>query len=411
MWNGNNDYHDDDYGGYSTPRSGSHPSYDGDSDYFEAQDAWGDRYGGFQGAQPENGGWLSQIRGLLNWDEVASEIAQESQARLAIVGLPRSGKRTLFNHLRGWDLLEPVVHSDEMDELIQVEPYGAFVLGRLPLNARHIQSGMEINMALGDPQLVLYLIDGEYGVRAADYRWISLLRHSGRPLVIALNKVDLLQNEADRDRMLAEVESKMGCSVVPISSLLGQGVNDDLLPAVLQASPKLTIPLGREIQSLRRVAARKVINQTAVFAGLVSTQPIPFLDIPLQAALQVGLVMRIGAAYGRPARSGMTRENVGAVLSTLAARYLMQTALKFVPILGWAASGAIGWVATFGVGELAIRYYESDSQNSWSHWVRLRPHLALPKQLSWDWFRLKPIHHLHEPEGKLTEIEKGEPHE
>ena len=371
--------------------------YDGDPDYYEAHDYGDDRYGGhaYEYGQ-ESGGMLQQVRNLLNWDEVASEIIHESQARLAIVGLSGSGKNALFNRLRGWAMPETEPIEIEPEEVgIQVEPYGTFVLGRLPFAADAIFSGMDIGMALGEPHLVVYLLDGECGVRGADYRWVSMLRHSGRPLVVALNKCDLIADPQELQSLLQEAEQKLGCQIVPISALYGTHIEEQLLPAVLHASPKLTIPLAREIASLRRTAARRVIHQTAALAGLISTQPIPLLDIPFQAALHVGLVMRIGAAYGRPAASGMNRENLGAVFSTLAIRYAAQTALKFLPLLGWAASGAIGWAATFAMGELTIRYYESDSQKPWSTWISSRPHLRPSKQLSWDWFQPKPITYLH----------------
>ena len=105
-----------------------------------------------------------------------------------------------------------------------------------------------------------------------------------------------------------------------------------------------------------------MIRNGAIIAGMTSTQPIPLLDIPFQATIQAGLVMRIAAAYGYAPTGGLSRELITTILSSLLLRYLGQTVLKFIPFLGWVASGLIGGSAVWLIGEAAIRYYENDAQ-------------------------------------------------
>jgi uncharacterized protein (DUF697 family) len=121
---------------------------------------------------------------------------------------------------------------------------------------------------------------------------------------------------------------------------------------MLDAAPRLAVPLGREIRGLRRVAARRVIRQTAVLSGLMGVQPVPMLDIPLQAMVQVGVVMRVGAAYGYAPTGGMNREMMGTVISTLGLRYLVLALVKFIPFVGWAVSGALCALMTYFLEEM-----------------------------------------------------------
>ncbi|MCP4425333.1 MAG: GTP-binding protein [Chloroflexi bacterium] len=306
-------------------------------------------------------GWIENLRHLWQWDELAAEIGQESQARVAFVGLKGAGKSLLFNRLRGWVISETA--SDETAVAQQSQPFdldveslGLFVLADLPSHtAANRMMGPELLMALGDPALVVYLLDGSEGIRPDDFRWTAALRSGGKPLILALNKVDTV---VEPDALIAEAVRKLGIPAIPISAETGSNVEDKLLPAMLDAVPRLAVPLGREISGLRKAAARRVIRQAAMLSGLMGAQPVPMLDIPLQAMVQVGVVMRVGAAFGHAPTGGMNREVMGTVISTLGLRYLALALVKFVPFVGWAVSGALCGGMTVLMGEAAIRYYE-----------------------------------------------------
>lgn len=303
------------------------------------------------------GSFWESFRAPWQWDELAAEINQESRARVAFLGLAGAGKSLLFNRIRGW----VVSWTDPAGPVsgLYVESYGAFVLADLPIQTEETPgaAGDDLLLSLGDPSLLIYLIHATQGVSQADYRWVARLRATGKPLIIVLNQCDRL---ADPAPAMAEAQHRLGFPVIPISAHTGWNVEERLLPALLDAAPKLAVPLGREIASLRRHASRRVMRQVALFAALMSAQPIPLLDIPFQAMLQVGLVMRIGAAYGRPPTGSINREMIAAVAAYLAGYSLIQTLLKFVPILGWAVNALLGGFVSLAIGELAMRYYESD---------------------------------------------------
>lgn len=298
-------------------------------------------------------GWLHDFGDQWGrWDGVAAEVGQESQARVILTGLTGAGKSTLFNWLRGWIVSLPEVRLGEQGDM-SVEAFGAFALADLPESDRlPIEDLLSL---LGDPALVVYLLDGRLGVTQSDFRWIAHLRASGRPLVIAVNKSELV---ADPDALLAEVHRRVGVRAVAISAQDGLNVEEALLPAMLDAAPHLAVTLGREVGSLRRQAARRVIRRAALFAGMLSAQPLPVLDIPAQIAIQAGVMMRVGAAYGHAPANGISREVLVAGACVLCVSYLTQTLLKFVPLLGWAINAVLGAVATWLLGEVALFLYE-----------------------------------------------------
>lgn len=328
----------------------------------------------YQPAEPVPGGngWLDNLPGHWQWDELAAEVNQESQARVVLAGPPGAGKSLLFNRLRGWVI--SYSEPNEPDGRLHLEFYGSFILADLPADEWAAQwSGDELLPALGDPALFVYTLDAA-GVSQVDYRWISLLRATGKPVLVVLNKCDLID---DVNTAVAEARRRLAMPVVPISAATGLNVETLFLPALLDAAPRLAVTLGREIVSLRRAASCRVMRQVALLAGMMGAQPIPLLDLPFQALLQVGMVMRIGAAFGYPPSGGVNREVVGTVIGTLGLRYLSASLLKFVPLLGWAVGGLFSATATMLLGEAAIRYYEAGAT------VPLRQYLVNGRDWLW----------------------------
>ncbi len=319
-------------------------------------------------------GLLDGLHDLGRWDELAAEVTREGQGRVVIAGLPQAGKRLLLNRLRGWDMA-PVWRPPvaEHAQGVAIESYGSFVLADLtePGDGRPLDAE-ELLLLLGDPALALYVIDAGRGVLAVDYRWVATLRGGGRPVLVALNN-----SAPDDGAAVAEAARRLGATVIPIDAASGWNVEAALLPALLNTVPRLAVPLGREIQALRQTAARRIIRQTALLVGILGGQPIPLLDLPFQIMLQSGMVMRVGASFGYAPGGGLNREIVATVAGALAVRYLAQTLVKLVPLLGWAAGGALAAGSTLLIGEAAIHYYAAGGTVPFRKWLR-RPHPARP---------------------------------
>ncbi len=383
--------------------------YDDNTDKGNGHGRWTESVGG---------GLFDSLRDLWQWDGLAAEIGQESQARVAFVGLPGVGKSLLFNRLRGWVISgreggTAVSDIFELEADLRLESLGVFVLADLP--SRLEESGLSspaLMMNLCDPALVVYLLDATTGVTADDYRWVAALRATGKPLLVVLNKCDLA---GDETTITQEANEKLGMPVIPISAHTGHNVEARLLPAMLDAVPRLAVPLGRELRSLRRHAARRVIRQAALLSGVVGAQPVPLLDLPFQVMIQVGVVMRVGAAYGYVPTGSLNREVVGTVVGTLGIRYLALALVKFIPFVGWAVAGLLSGAMTFLIGEAAICYYEVDAQVPLSRLVghprdRLRHH----RQQTRDWlsqtFRRRPrwVTAVAHPEEEIIEVEDHE---
>jgi uncharacterized protein (DUF697 family) len=327
------------------------------------------------------GGALDGLQDLGRWDELAATVTQEGQGRVVVAGLPGAGKRLLLNRLRGWDLAS--LRTAEQFDGVAVESYGSFVLADLsrPPEGRSL-GGDELLLWLGDPALVVYVVDAGRGVLAADYRWVALLRAGGRPILVALNNAAAIDDEA---AAVAEAARRLGTTVIAIDGASGRNVEEGLLPALLNAVPRLAVPLGREIAAVRKPAARRIIRQAALLAGLLGAQPIPLLELPFQVMLQSGVVMRVGASFGYAPGGGLNREIMATVGGALAGHYLAQTVAKLVPVVGWAVAGVLAALSTLLIGEAAIAYYGAGGS------VPLRSWLRRPGRLGAIWRRRKAV--------------------
>ncbi|MGA9275618.1 ribosome biogenesis GTPase Der [Ilumatobacter sp.] len=169
-------------------------------------------------------------------DEVAAP-------RIAIVGRPNVGKSTLFNRLVGEE--RAVVHDmpgttrDSIDTLVETED-GPMVFidtagmrrkGKIDDSAEYY-SMVRALRAIDDADVALLVIDGTEGVTSQDQRLAERVNASGCPILLVLNKWELVSPENRLEKM-AELHRRLAfvgdAPILKISALTGKNVSR-LLP-------------------------------------------------------------------------------------------------------------------------------------------------------------------------------------
>ncbi|WP_110241259.1 ribosome biogenesis GTPase Der [Nocardioides gilvus] len=160
---------------------------------------------------------------------------------LAVVGRPNVGKSTLVNRIIGRReaVVEdrPGVTRDRVSydanwngRAFTVVDTGGWNPDATGL-AEQIAGQAEIAVSLADA--VLFVVDAMVGITDADAAVVKILRKSGKPVVLAANKVDDLRTETE-----AYALWNLGLGEpFPISALHGRG-SGDLLDACLEALPE-----------------------------------------------------------------------------------------------------------------------------------------------------------------------------
>jgi small GTP-binding protein len=304
---------------------------------------------------------MLEIRRLfdaLDWNELARQVAEETRARVAIVGPVNSGKSTLFNTLKGREI-SPVAALPGTTRELHHEQWGPFTLTDTP-GFGEVNGVDRASIALEGVEVanvILLVVDAVAGVRQADYALLQQLKSTGKPVVVVLNKIDLLKKS--HDPVVAHARDKLGePALIPISALKGTNIDKLLLPRLIDAHPALAVALGRALPPYRRQAAKKVIRNSAVVNTFIGAEPIPGLDIPFLLAVQARMVLRVAAIYGEPLNAQHAKTLVATIAGGVTLRFLAQEVAKLVPGPGWIAAGAVAGTGTWAIGQVAVQYFE-----------------------------------------------------
>ena len=163
-----------------------------------------------------------------------------------IVGRPNVGKSTLFNRLTGTRRSivtdEPGITRDRIYGTASWEGHAFEVVdtgGLLPDDQAAIPREIfrQAHVAIEAAALLVLVVDARAGVHPLDAELARSLRRAGKPILIAANKVDSSQQEAQ-----AAAFYTLGDEVYPVSAEHGRGV-DELLDAVTR---RLPAPAARE---------------------------------------------------------------------------------------------------------------------------------------------------------------------
>jgi len=176
---------------------------------------------------------------------------------LAVVGRPNVGKSTLVNRILG---RREAVVEDVPGVTRDRVPYDALWNGRRftvvdtggwDPEARGLaeQISLQAEIAVGLADAVLFVVDTAVGITDTDETVVKILRRSGKPVVLAANKVDDQRAESE-----AALLWNLGLGEpYAVSALHGRG-SGDLLDAVLEALPAAPDEVFDAPRGPRRIA-------------------------------------------------------------------------------------------------------------------------------------------------------------
>ncbi|MBR0353815.1 MAG: ferrous iron transport protein B [Oscillospiraceae bacterium] len=169
----------------------------------------------------------------------------DQQLRIALAGNPNSGKTTLFNKLTGanqfvgnWPGV--TVEKKEGKLIVDKEVILTDLPGIYSLSPYTLEEVVARNYLIEEkPDAILNIVDATNLER--NLYLTTQLTELGIPVVIALNMMDLVRKAGDSIN-IKELSRELGCRIVEISALKGDGVTEAAKAAIEAAKTGKTIP-------------------------------------------------------------------------------------------------------------------------------------------------------------------------
>jgi len=205
---------------------------------------------------------------------------------VAIVGRPNVGKSTLFNRLardhRAITHDRPGITRDRLEATADFD--GRFVTlvdtGGMDYEAEEEiarQIVVQAEMALTMADVVLFLVDGKAGRTSLDDDMAERLRRTGKPVVVAVNKVD------GQERMAALTSDfhAWGFPLLPLSAAHGHGLGDVVTALANLLPEERDEPEVKQLRTVLRLAVlgRPNAGKSSILNALLGESRLIVSDI------------------------------------------------------------------------------------------------------------------------------------
>jgi GTP-binding protein Era len=283
--------------------------------------------------------------------------------QVAIVGPANVGKSTLYNQI----VLEPqdravvsavpgttrVSQAADVGIFTLIDTPGADAVGAVGEEER--QKAMD---SAGNADVIVLMFDAAHGIRPSEKELFQALSGLDKPMIVALNKMDLVKGE--RASVIGKAAADLGIEshqVVPLRAIKGEGI-ERVLMAVAKSEPGIVAALGAALPAYRWDLAQVTIGRAASTAAAIAITPLPFLDFIPLVGVQATMVLSIARIY----KQKMTLARARDLILTFGLGFLGRTLFYELSKLGgppgWLVSAAVAAGTTAAIGYAVMIWFE-----------------------------------------------------
>jgi GTP-binding protein len=235
--------------------------------------------------------------------------------RVAVVGRPNVGKSTLFNRMCGKRKAivgdEPGITRDRIYGTVSWNGRSFELLdtgGMIP----NVQETMpekileQVEKAIGESDLLILVVDGRAGVTSADEQLLPILRRAGKPIWVAVNKIDVPELEAHAGAFYSFGAEEL----FALSAEHSRGIGDLLDAIAARAGEDSPCP-GPDIESeiALAVVGRPNVGKSSLVNRLLGIERAIVSEIPGTTRDSVDtMIIRDGVRYRIIDTAGIRRK-------------------------------------------------------------------------------------------------------
>jgi small GTP-binding protein len=298
-----------------------------------------------------------------------AQVAAGDRQKIAIVGPANVGKSTLYNQL---------IQSSEDKAAVsavagttrrpQVGEGGLFMIVDTPGVDAYGSLGVEEKeLALSAAQqadVLVLMFDGSHGIRDPEVGIYQEYRSLGKPMVVALNKMDLVGDErAKVTSNSAAALNLMVDEIIPMSAKKGWGIAPVLIAAA-KVEPQIVAALGRALPAYRWDLTQARIGRAASTAAAIAITPLPFIHFIPLVGVQTALVLSIARIYDQRVTLARAKEIIAAFGLGFLGRSLFYELTKIGGPPAWAVSAAVAAGTTAALGYAVAVWFDQDRRIS-----------------------------------------------
>jgi GTP-binding protein Era len=308
-------------------------------------------------------GDVKRWRGLV--DQAVSHLrsAVGEKSRIAIVGPVNVGKSTLYNlFVRKKGDRAQVSAVPGTTRQAQLADAGLFTAIDTPGADEAGPIGQEERAkaleAARQADLLLVVFDATHGIRPPEQALLGDLAEMGKPMIVALNKMDVVGRE--RAGVIGKAAATLGLSaeqVIPISAKDGSGV-ERLLVSIAKTEPGIVAALGEALPEYRWKLAQAVMGRAASTAAAIAVTPLPIVDFVPLIAVQSALVLSIARIYAYRITPARARELIATFGLGILGRTLFYELAKFGGPPAWLVAAAVAGGTTIAMGTAAAVWFD-----------------------------------------------------
>ncbi|MCY4421016.1 MAG: DUF697 domain-containing protein, partial [Gammaproteobacteria bacterium] len=214
-----------------------------------------------------------------------------------------------------------------------------------------------------DTDIILFFFNAGVGAAKSTVDAYKKLQSLGKPIVVVLNKVDILASD-EKKEMEQDIKEKIGAKIVPISARDNIGIDflNRSIVEILESKGKALLYL--KVSKFKNEQVDIWITGAAIAAAGLGAIPIPGADMIPLTTLQVTLGMKIAFIYDCEVTKKDVMQLVAATVTGSLGRQIYRLgiqALKLGPavVVTSAVAAVVAASVTYGFGHACKAYYKS----------------------------------------------------